>query len=395
MKTTLITVMLMLLMVSSVSAELIGSGTSLDVELLTYTPVPAQPGDTIDLWLQVSNEGGTESNSGTIEILESYPFIVEREADRVRAFPPVPPQSNFLVQTQVRIDKEANEGQNYLTVAFQQDNAPTGKKRDVAITIQGRTGALTVADVTTAPAIIAPGDTGVISLTLENVGESLLRNVEVQLDLDGLSLAPTGSSDSKTVGMLEGKTRETFNFEVIAFPAAVANVYQVPVNITYESEQGSSYDVDKTIGVVIGSTPELLVYFEKNELSMETLEGEVVIKFVNKGLSEIKLLEMEILENEQVEVLSESPILYVGNIDEDDYESADIKLKISDEHVDVPVRIAYKDALNNPYEQTVTLGLDATNGNGKSKSMGAITWIVILVLVGVGIWLYRRRNKRK
>ncbi|MBR9692946.1 hypothetical protein GOV07_03390 [Candidatus Woesearchaeota archaeon] len=397
MKQTLGIIMVMVMtltLMQAASAALVTSGPSLEANLLYYQPIPAQPGDTIDVWIQVENVGGSQSRPGSVKMLDSYPFSLENEEDREKVFTAIPAQENFLMKTRVRIDKNANEGTNYLSIRIIERDTTNVLERELPITIQGKGSALSIVSVETVPKVITPGSEAIINIELENVGTTLLRNLEVKLDLSAVSLAPSGGSDSITIATRSGNKKGVVPFGVVAYPDAESGTYRIPITLTYEDEQGNEKVQEETIGIQIGSEPELLVYIEQNGLSKDTMSGTVVVKFVNKGLSEIKLLEMEVIENDDVEVLSESSLIYVGNIDEDDYESADIALKISKSPTTLPIRIAYRDALNTPYEEVIELELDATNGNGKHGS-STWMWIVIVVVIGGAFWWWRKRKNAK
>lgn len=398
MKKLSVLLMMLLLLTTGVSAGtnsiLVTTSSSLSIELLNYQPVPAQPGDVVEVWIQVSNDGGEATKTGTLTVLDSHPFIVKTQSERVKEFNTIPAQESFLVKTRVAVDKNANEGTAYLTVQVQERGSDLLIEEDLPITIQGRSGALSITKTESTPAQLAPGEEGSLALTVRNIGETKLRNVQVSLDLDELSLAPTSSSNAKTISSLAGGQTATFTFDLVAFPGAEANAYQVPVTLAYEDEQGNSESQEETIGLVIGSPPELLVYLERNDLTRETMKGDIVVKFVNKGLSEIKLLEMEVLENDEVEVNSESPILYVGNIDEDDYESADVTLTLFQESVDVPIKVSYRDVLNRQYEETYTIHVDAKKGSGKNAS-NAWLWIILVIVLLAAFFWWRRSKKKK
>lgn len=392
--TIAIMVFVTMMLANMASAELITTGSSLEVELLNYQPVPAQPGDTLDVWIKVNNVGGSASEPGTLTILDGAPFSVP-ENEQVNEFTSIPAQKSALIKTRVIVDKNANEGTNYLSVRAHEKESSNSVEEDLPITIQGRSSALTIVEAKTEPKMVTPGAEATFSIMVKNVGDTKLRNVDMSLDLTDLSFAPTTGSNAQTISSLEGGKSATFTFGLTAFPNIEANVYQIPMTINYEDEQGNSVSQEKTVGISVGSKPELLVYFERNGLSAETGTGDVVIKFVNKGLSQIKLLEMEVEENDEVQVLSESPKLYVGNIDTDDYETADLTLKIADGHANLPLKVSYRDALNNEYEETYTLPIDAKNGTGSNGNKAWI-WILVIVIAGAFFWWWHSKSgKRK
>ncbi|MBR9703173.1 LPXTG cell wall anchor domain-containing protein, partial [Candidatus Woesearchaeota archaeon] len=91
---------------------------------------------------------------------------------------------------------------------------------------------------------------------------------------------------------------------------------------------------------------------------------------------------------------SESPIIYVGNIDEDDYESASFYLKVEKDTEVLPLVVRYKDALNNDYEETYNLALNLHSANGDSGPNYFMWFIIIVVLTG-GVWWWLKRKKSK
>ncbi len=394
-KTTFVLMLVALLAISafSASADLITTHSSLDATLLNYQPVPAHPGDLIDVWIQVQNTGGTASQPGTLTIVDSGPFTLESESQRVNAFPSVPAQGTFLAKVTVRIDKNANEGENGLVVQVREQGSTDYLQRTLNITIQGRTGALSILGAKTSPQILMPGGTGTLTLIVKNVGDTQLQNVQATLSLANASLAPLNGSNSQTISTLGGGQQYAFTFGLVSTPDATSQAYGIPVTLTYQDEQGNTLTQQEMVGVVVGSQPELLVYPEQVSITKDTMQGSVIIKFVNKGLSDLKLVSMQVLPSSDITVLSDSSILYVGTIATDDYQSADLSLKVAKDQVELPLNVTYRDALNREYTETVDVPLtvqDAANGSG----MGWTTWIIIIVVIGAAAWFWIVRRKR-
>ena len=365
-----------LLFVPFVHAELIGTASSLDAMLLTYEPVPAHPGDSVDVWLLVANNGGATSKGGTLTFLEGHPFTLATAADRIKEFPPVPAQQSFLVKTTVRVAKDANEGTSTLKVRLQEQGSTTWVDRDLSFTINGRAGALSVEEATTTPSEILAGSKGTVTLVLKNTGDTILRNVQTKLDLTSLSAAPIGGSNSRTASELAGGETVTFEFGLATDAAIAPNAYKIPLTLSYEDEQGETHTQNETIGLVIGSKPELLVYFD-----------------TVKGLSGVKLIELTTRASDSVTILSESPTIYIGNIDSDDYETAEIEIEAKGDTISLPLTLSFRDALNKEYAEEFTLETALKSGNGE-KSSSSLLWIVLLVIAAVVVWwLVRRRRK--
>lgn len=395
MKKTLITLLVVALLLSvGVSAELITLERSLDMSLLNYQPVPAHPGDKVDVWIQIENNGGSASKTGTLTIIDSKSLIAQSDIDRVKEFQSIPARQSFLVKTTIRVAKDAHEGENDLIVQLRETGNSNYIEKRLPITIQGKSSALSIVSAVSTPEQITPGGVGQMAIKVKNIGDSRLRNIKTTLDFTGLSMAPTGSSSSQTIDSLNGGEEYTYHFTIVTYPDAATQAYRIPILISYQDETGTTVTQNETVGIVIGAPPELLIYFEKISATKESKQGAVVIKFVNKGLSEIKLLEMEVVENDQVTVTSESAKVYVGNIATDDYETAELTLHLTKENVIVPLRITYKDSLNQPYEETVLVPLTLRSANGKGGS-GWILWLIIFVFVAAATWFFLKSRCKK
>ncbi len=394
MKIAPLVLILALLVTPLASADLITYGSGLEATLLYYEPVPAQPGDSIDVYIQIENNGGNPSKVGTLTVLEGGPFTVENEADRVKNIPIIPGQENFLTNIGIRVSKDANEGDNILKVRVQETGSTSYQEFDLPINVQGTTSALSITSAVTVPEEVMPGEEARLAVKVKNVGDTKVRNVDVALDLTDLSIVPTTSSDSKTISRLLGGQETTFSFDLITYPDATARAYRIPITLSYDDEQGNAKSQEETVGIIVGTKPELLVYFDSVDMSPENREGEVVIQFVNKGLAEIKLLEMEVLENDNVYVTTESEIIYVGNIDADDYESAEVGLHVNGQETKVPIRIKYRDALNREYEETHELVVRVPKANGNGGTSVWI-WVILLILIAGGVWYWRKRKSGK
>ena len=92
-------------------------------------------------------------------------------------------------------------------------------------------------------------------------------------------------------------------------------------------------------------------------------------RFINKGFGEVKFLNIQVEENDEFELICCEDI-YVGNVDSDDYETAELKkyLLSSEEEeqkeqtIPIKVRAQYRDANNKMYEDIYELPLEILDG---------------------------------
>jgi len=128
----------------------------------------------------------------------------------------------------------------------------------------------------------------------------------------------------------------------------------------------------------------------------------MTVKIVNKGLPDMKFVNVRLFNSSKYRIISPSEV-YIGNIDSDDYETADFKLYIeknSDKKVILPLAVEYKDANNKNYKNIVNLELPLYSSSeakklGLSEGNGNFKWVLLVILAAAGFFGYRYWKKKK
>lgn len=249
----------------------------------------------------------------------------------------------------------------------------------------------------TIPSEISPGGQGNIYVTIRNAGDNEIKNVLVQI------VPPAGISflddvSKRKIPVLGPGSSYDMNFSIIAAPSIAEGVYSSYISINYLNTIGEDKEDNDTFALVIKSKPNLFVKIDSSELYKGNGIGDVTITFVNNNVADIKFLTVELLKSEDYDIISTSR-MYIGDLDSDDFESVDFTLKLLNEkdYVTLPLKIAYKDALNDDYSDSVNVDLrvrEAEDVGIKSNT----TWIIVIVAIAiiVVIWLiFRSFRKRR
>lgn len=278
--------------------------------------------------------------------------------------------------------------------------------------------ALIIDSVIMNPTEIAPGETAVIKIGLENDGANDITDVAVILDLTGViesnmpgvpstafdvPFAPYESSSEYSFDEIQEDDTEYARFEIIALSNAKSGVYKIPLKISY-TEDGELKTKNSLIGITVNSEPIIGVNVEDG-LLLKLQENNIKIKIVNKGLSDVRFLEIEIGTSTYFDVLSNKQI-YIGDIDSDDFDTADFKVYFKSNTpstLTIPISVTYKDAVNNKYnedfdlqvkvytkDKAIELGL--LEKNNTRLYVGVVIGVIILWFVYRGI---KKRRKRK
>jgi hypothetical protein len=226
---------------------------------------------------------------------------------------------------------------------------------------------------------------------------------EAALLYEALPFAPTTSSNEKRVVALKPGQSVDVTYDLTVYPDATSRVYKLPVMVTYKDELDNEYSKEEIIGIVVGAEPDIYVVIDSTDLIAGKKTGTVSFKFVNKGVTDIKFLDVLLDETEQYQIVSADEE-YIGNIDSDDYDSVDFDLYLmnnvdakSNGVLDFPLHIEFKDANNIDYKKDVTLQyrINTAEQKGQSQSRSGIIIVVVIIVMLVAWFVYRRWDKRR
>lgn len=397
---------------------------NLQVLTLKYEPFPVNPGEYVDVWLKIGNEGDGDITDLTFELVPEFPFSLDESEKPTRYFGRIYGNSIMLVHYKVRVSENAVEGDTFLKYRYRYVESNHEWEEGLSkIRIQAREALLSIQSVMSDPEKIEPGQEADVTINLKNLGSSVIRDINVILDVtmttiaknpstlvptavlvdsyyNAIPLVPMGSSTEKRISHLAAGDETELTYRVSAFPDAVSKSYKVPVSITYQDELGRNYSKTDFIGLTIGSTPDLSVFVSDDTIYSAKSSGDVSVKLVNKGVTDVKFLTVELKPSEYYEITSPG-IVYIGDLDSDDYENADFKLYVKklgkNSILELPLHIAYKDSNNKEYEKDINLELRSYSMKERGLASNGKGWVVILLiaLMGGGWYAYKRWEKKK
>jgi len=395
------------LLVSIAYGAIIADSAKISVTLISQEPDPSEPGELLDLRFKVENLGGEGTGDIIFELIEDSPFTLYKgEAVRnigsMQAYQRA--EEGIIVHYELKVDENAIEGDNFVDIRYKLgENRPWVYVRDFTVRIRTRDLVVSVESIESNPETITPGKDFELSLTLKNNADSLINDVVVSLDLEDedIPFAPSKSTAEKQIYQIRSRTGKIIKFDLVALPDAERYIYKIPINISYTDETGMAYTKDDIISLKVSSTPDLLVNVDSSTIQGQIKSGEVVIRIVNRGLTNIKLLTAKIESDDNFDVISQQEV-YVGNIDSDDYETVDYKLTVNsfEKTVELPLEITYMDSTNKKHQQSISLEL-RTNSPSKSSTMisgiigGLIKLAILVGLVYLGYRIYKRFRKKK
>ncbi len=193
--------------------------------------------------------------------------------------------------------------------------------------------------VKTTEITLAPGNLTNLTIYVENKGNTKIDNIFITLQEGGLPFFIMGDKIVK-VNSLEIGEKRKIEIPVKAFENADAGEYAFPIYITFADNAGRSFN-STFLGVVkIEATPHL----EINLDSFDTEEGKVTLTIINRGDATATgvLIELERCEG----CVINKGVDFVGDVDKNDYETAELNIEPLGKRIKLYVKVYYKDAFN-------------------------------------------------
>lgn len=391
--------MLLLCNIAAARQTIVSNANDLRIDLVRYDPSPVQPGSEIEMWFEITNLDKETRTNLELMLVEDYPFTII--SDNTVVIEELSPNEKKEFNYKVKVNPDAIEGSYNLGLQFYSAKAKTTISEPFSISVMKKGSLLsTTVDVETdniKQTFIEPGHSAIVKFKVQNYGESVMNDVIINLELTASTVpfAPSGMTTEQKVKSIAAGSEKEVAFTLIALPNAASGVYKIPINIKYYNEQGNLYNETSIVGLVIGSAPKISVELESTDLNTNAKAGKAVLKVINYGNIDLKFVRIAIEKGEGYEIISTDKA-YIGDVDSDDYDTAEFRVKMLNDEADLKVSLDYKDANNNAYteEQAVHIKLYSPSELGIKASRSWI-WFMLIVIAAGSYIAYRRFKRRK
>jgi len=374
----------------------------LTADISQYEPIPAQPGQYVTIYVELENNGNDDAENVAIEIVNRFPYSVV--SDSVEEIGNLKALGSYVADFRLRIDSEAVVGYNNIKIKYTTDkDRNIWQETEKPILIKPNQASLSITDVVLEPEELEPGQEGTVTLTLKNTANIFLRNIAAQITMQStlgttvtdLPFIPVTATEQRITKLNPGEYSE-ITYTLKAYPGATPGYYKLPLETTFYDEQGTQTTQEDVVGVVVKAKPELKIYLEDTTLTQKDSQGKITLKFVNKGVNDMKFLDIEILNDEDYKVLSGN-MEYIGDLDSDDYRSEEFVIIPKEDNTNLQIQYSFKDENNKEYSglAEITLTYDLLR-NGQKGGMSTTTVVILLLIVGgITYLIYKRRSKRR
>jgi hypothetical protein len=391
MKKLLILALMLVLCAVGVSA----GGAMVTASILRYEPTPAEQGNTVDVWVQLSN-AGTKAEMVAIKFQPEYPFSLAPGVQGDVEVGTLAAIENKVVKFTLFIDSNAPNGDRNVKFLYKHGTIDQWAMLEAPITIQTQNAGLMIDSYDVEPSPVIPGQIFNVTLKFRNAGKIAVKNLDVSFDLPEGTFSTIGTGAKKRVDFIPSEETEIVSFQMASDTSTAVKVYNVPVTLSYQDERNKQYTDTAKISLVVNAKPEISLSVDSTKFTTKTSPGTVSLKIVNKGVVNMKYVSVKLVETPDYEVLSSTNEAYVGNLDSDDFETVDFTIKPLATEPRLKVQMEFKDPYNMDYTESYDLPLRiitaADLGNGGTP-WGMII-IGLAVVGGIVYWRVRRKKKR-
>ena len=391
MKKILMIIALLALCTASVWAV---GGADLKASILRYEPTPAEQGNTVDIWLQLSNRGQTADNVA-VKFIPEYPFSLPRGQPERIDVGSVAATEDKVVKYTVYIDPDAPNGDRNITFQYKYGTVDEWAVLEEALTLQSQDAVLVIDEVRV-PDLVVPGQIVDVVLKLRNAGRIAVKNLDIGIDLEDGAFSTIGTGTKQRINRIAAGETEEVTFRLASDTSTEVKLYSLPVSLSYQDERNKQYDDTAKFSIVVNAEPEISMTVDATDFDKKTKPGTVSLKVVNKGVVDIKYVTVRLIETAEYDVLSPSNEEYVGNLDSDDFETVDFIIKPLAKQPRLKIQLEFKDPYNVDFTRDYNLPLriltDKDLGKGRSPVYAII---LVLIVAGGAYYWWRRRSKKK
>lgn len=351
---------------------------NLNVVLVNQTPFPAEPGDVVEIEIELQNNGFGSASQVTMEFTENDPFSLVIGEEKVRTFQLIPAQESVKTSFKILIDPDAISDAYQLAFLI---NSLGGSAltEEVTLDVQGEA-RIIIDQVLVEPKQVEAGGQAIVDIHVRNVGSGTARHMLLTLNATD-DIIPTLSKGSIYLDDLDPGETSVAQMELSVDDGAEEKTYVMKLTVTYDDEANIEITETFDLGIPVSGTVRLDVIKVEANYERQLVEIEVA----NKGSTEAKSVE--------------ASLFYDGEFVDIDYISTIKANKITT--FTFPLILEGQGTLQidyigpglqeNQVEKTVSFNFVQQSSGGNPLPVLAVIIIVGLVL----FWWLRRKRKKK
>jgi len=314
--------------ISPVYAEIGNSidATVISISVSNYEPNPAIAGDIVEVRLGVENIGGSAISNLMVEVMPEYPFVLvpgETAAKNIGILQGYQSDSTAninIIKYRMQVDKNAPAGSYELKVKYYEKGGTSSTLKSLSLDVKSKQSAEVIRIDRT---ILVPGKQTGLNFTINNVGNSPLRDLTFYWENGDNIILPVGSDNTRYVKYIDVGESADLEYQVISDTNTIPGLYKLNLYLTYEDPISKTEKKISTIaGVYVGGGTDFDVAFS------ESTGGEMSFSIANIGSNPANSVSVIVPEQRSWRVTGSNSVI-IGNLNKGDYTVPSFKLQSS------------------------------------------------------------------
>lgn len=376
--------------------------TNFDIVNLTantynYSPVPVNPGDEFELWIQLTNNSNVTAEKVTYILEENYPFKIS-DFDNIEYTTNLAPYQTTIIKYKLTTDLRAVNGSYELEFKFKHGDNTIYNIKKYTIDVSTRTSVLDI--IETNISNISIGSEGNIELVLKNLSSQNIKDVFVTVDNSFGDYITVLDLKTKYFDKISAEEKIKASFKILVSKDISQSSFTLPITIKYTDAKGE-HVLTRNLGLKVNDEPELIFNLvsigqNKNNKLYSGTKEKINFEVYNAGNIDAEGVYVEMVST----ITDNLPKYFIGSIENDNYDSVDLEFitkNLKPGTYPIEITIKYKDS--SLKEQQITKGLNVEVVNNPDKKstitkiinsvLGIIIGIIILALLILAIrWAY-------
>ncbi|CAB3288715.1 conserved protein of unknown function [Methanocaldococcus lauensis] len=360
-----------------------------------YEPLKIHPGDDVDLWIKITNNNyNNEVKNIIVKISPHYPFELRQIHPTIgkAEISHLNPGESDIVYFKLHVNENAPSDNYRIDITVNYDeiyNKGSDDERLIHYNIT-KVYYLPVYGIAKFQIIIdnnsiSPSKSKTIIIRLINEGTGNAKYVSI--NFFGNNKINVLGSGNYYIGFLKAKCERDIPITIYAVPEIENGIYTIYANINWIGDEGNFYNFSTPINIkVVKKIYKNQPFIYLDDVDFKDDIYEVTIGVANRGMSKMRHCVLTLNVN------GKNYTKYVGDLDEDDYDTLVYTLYDVNGTVPLNVFLNYFDDYQNEYTVSKTFIVNFEHKEVKENNY----WIIgILIIFGILLIIYYLRKRRK
>jgi hypothetical protein len=311
-KLLILCILVLILPTTAASAAISASMSGVQIDLMTQSPSPARPGETVELTFSVQNVGSKDLTNIVVSIGSEYPFSLvsgESSSKTISFLEARQDDDAAIVKFKFKVDSDVAKGIYDLDIVVSDSNTDSSVSTTISVDIQGKEYAqvVTISESQIDVATVEP-----IEFVITNTGSSPLKNMAVSWEEPTGVILPVYSSNTKYISYLGVGESATVVYSVMADVNANPGLYQLDILLEVQDYDSNTNTINAKAGLFVGGTTDFDLSYSESDA------GEVSLSLANVGNNEAYSVKVSIPEQDNFKATGSTSTI-VGNLEKGDY----------------------------------------------------------------------------